>query len=48
MSNNSIWAIDRTLSDAATLGQSGPENDDNESSQSSSITGTSPSDCLES
>ena len=50
MSNSSIWPIDRTLSGATTLGQSGPGSDDNEGvlhiPQNSSITGTSPSDCL--
>ena len=50
MSDSSIRPIDRTLSGATTLGQSGPGSDDNEGmlyiSQSSSITGTSPSDCL--
>ena len=50
---SSIWSIDRrTLSGAATRGQSGPRSDDNEGvlriSQSSRITGTSLSDCLES
>ena len=47
---SSIWPIDRTLSSAITLGQSGPGSDDSEGlfhiPQSSSITGTSPSDCL--
>ena len=46
----SIWLTDRTLSGATTPGQSGPGSDDNEEvlpiSQSSSIIGTSPSDCL--
>ena len=46
----SIWLIDRTLSGATTLGQSGPGSDDKEEvlciPQCSSITGTSPSDCL--
>ena len=50
MSNNSIWSIDKTLSDANTLGQSGSGSDGNEGvlyiPQSSSITGASPSDCL--
>ena len=41
---SSIWPIDRKLSDATTPGQSGPGS--NGISQSSSITGTSPSDCL--
>ena len=47
---SSIWLIDRTLSDATTLGQSELGSDSNEEvlhiTQSSSITGTSPSDCL--
>ena len=42
--------MDRALSGATTLGHSGPGSDDNEGvlhiPQSSSITGTSPSDCL--
>ena len=46
----SIWSIDKTLSGATTLRVSGPGSDGNEGvpciSQSSSITGTSPSDCL--
>ena len=46
---SSIW-LDRTLSEATTPGHSGPGCDDNEGvlyiPQSSSITGTSPSDCL--
>ena len=46
---SSIWPIDRTLSGATTLGQSGPGSDGNEEvlciSQCSSITGSSPSDC---
>ncbi len=50
MSNSSIRPIDRTLSGATTLSQSGPESDGNEEvfhiPQSSSITGTSLSDCL--
>ena len=50
MSNNSIWPIDWTLSGATTLDQSGPGNDGIKGvlciPQSSSITGTSPSDCL--
>ena len=45
-----IWSIDTTLSSAATLGQSEPGSEGNERilciSQNSSITGTSPSDCL--
>ena len=47
---SSIWPIDRALSGATTLGQSGPGSDGNKGvlciSHSSSITGTSPSDCL--
>ena len=47
---SSIWPIDRTLSSATTPGQNGPGSDGNERvfhiPQSSSITGTSPSDCL--
>ena len=47
---SSISPIDRTLSGATTLGQNGPGSDGNEEvpwiPQSSSITGTSPSDCL--
>ena len=47
---SSIWPIDRNLSGATTQGQSGPGSDGNEGVpcilQSSSITGTSPSDCL--
>ena len=50
MSNSSIWPIDRTQSSATTPGWSGPGSDDNEGvlriSQSSSITGASPSDGL--
>ena len=50
MSNSSIRPIDRTLSGATTLGQSGPRSNGNEGvfriTQSSSITGTSPSDCF--
>ena len=46
---SSIWPIDQTLSGAATPGQSGPECNGDEGvlciSQSSSMTGTSPSDC---
>ena len=45
-----IWPIDRILSGATTPGQSEPGNDDSKGvlhiSQSSSITGASPSDCL--
>ena len=48
MSINFIWPVDRTLSRAPTPGQSGPGIDCNERVlhilQSSSITGTSPSD----
>ena len=47
---NSIWPIDKTLSGATTPGQSEPGSDVNEGvlciPQSSSITGTSLSDCL--
>ena len=47
---SSIWPINRTLSGATTLGQSQPGSDGNERvlsiPQSSSITGTLPSDCL--
>ena len=47
---SSIWPIDRTLSGAITPGQSGPGSDGNEGElhipQSTSITGTSPSDFL--
>ena len=50
MQFSSIWPIDRTLSGATTLGQSGPGSNGNEVvlliPQSSCITGTSPSDCL--
>ena len=50
MSNSSVWYIDRTLSDAATLGQSGSGSDDNKEvlciPQRSSITGASPLDFL--
>ena len=49
---SSIWPINMTLSSATTPSQSGPGSDGNEGvlciSQSSSITGTSSSDCLES
>ena len=45
-----LWPIDMTLSDANTPDQNAPGSDGNEGllhiSQSSSITGTSPSDCL--
>ena len=47
---SAIWPIDMTLSGATTPGQSGPRSDGNEEvlriSQSSSITGNSPSDCF--
>ena len=47
---SSSWPMDRTLSGATTPGQSGPRSDGNEGvlciPQSSSITGTLPSDCL--
>ena len=47
---SSIWPIDRTLSGATTPDQSGPGSDSNEEvlhiSQTSNITGASPSDCL--
>ena len=47
---SSIWLIDRTLSGTTTSGHSGPGIDGNKEVlrifQSSSITGTSPSDCL--
>ena len=47
---SSIWPIDRILSGATTLGQSGPGSIGNEGVlrilQSFSITGTSPLDCL--
>ena len=50
MQFSSIWPIDRTLSDATILGQSGPGSDGNKRvlriSQSSSMTGTSSWDCL--
>ena len=50
MSNNSIWPINRTLSGATTVGQSGSGSDGSEGvlciPQSSSITGISPSDSL--
>ena len=45
-----IWTIERTLLGATTLGQGGPMSDGNEEvlhiPQTSSITRTSPSDCL--
>ena len=47
---SSIWPIYRTLSDDTSPGQNGPGSDGNEGVlcvlQCSSITGTSPSDCL--
>ena len=47
---SSIWPIDRTLPGATTMDQSGTGSNVNEGvlriSQSSSINGTSPSDCL--
>ena len=47
---SSIWSINRALSGATTQGLSGPHGNGNEGvlriPQSSSITGTSPSDCL--
>ena len=47
---SSIWPIDRTLSGGTTPGQCGAGSDGNEGIlhilQNSSITGTSPSDCL--
>ena len=50
MSNCSIWPIDRILSGAINLDQTGPGNDGNEGvlhiPQSSSTTGATPSDCL--
>ena len=50
ISKQLVLSIDRALSGATTLGQSGPESDGIEgvlrSPQSSSITGTSPPDCL--
>ena len=50
MQISSIWLIDRTLSGATTSGQSGPWSNGNKEvlrvPQSSSITGTLPSDCL--
>ena len=50
MQFSSIWSIDRTLSDATTPGKSGPGSDGNEGvlhiPHSSSITESSPSDCL--
>ena len=50
ISSSSVWSIDRTLSSATAPGQCGPGSNDNEGvlciSQSSSITGASPSDCI--
>ena len=50
MSNSSIWPRDRTLSGATSQGQSGHESNSNERvlyiPKISSITQTSPSDCL--
>ena len=50
MQFSSIWPIDRALSGATTPGQSGPGSNGNEGvlyiPESSSITRTSPSDCL--
>ena len=50
MSNSSICPIDRTISDATALGQSGPVIDGNEEvlriSQNSRVTGAPPLDCL--
>ena len=50
MQFSSILPVDRTLTGATTLGQSEPRSYDNEGVlcilQSSSIIGTSPSDCL--
>ena len=50
MSNSSVEPIDRILSGAITLAQSGPGSNGNEEvfhiPQSSIITGTSPSDCF--
>ena len=50
MQFSSIWPIDRILSGATTRGQNEPGSNGNEEvlriPQSSSITGTSPSDCL--
>ena len=47
---SSIWPVDRTLSGATTLGQSGPGSNGNKVvlciHLSSSFTGASPSDCL--
>ena len=48
MQFSSIWPIDRALSGATTMGQSGPESNGNEVVLHirQSITGTSPSNCL--
>ena len=50
MSSTSIWLIDRSLSGLTTSSKSGPGSDGNEgvlcNLQRSSITGSSPSDCL--
>ena len=50
MSNSFIWSIDKTLSGATTLSQSGPINDGNKEvlcfPQSYRITRALPSDCL--
>ena len=50
MSNSLIWPIDKTQSDATTMGQNGPGSIDNEGvlhiPLSSSITRASSSDCL--
>ena len=50
MWNSFIWPIDKNLSGATSPGQSDSESNDNEGVlhilQSSSTTGTSPSDCL--
>ena len=52
MQFSSIWPMDRTLSGATTLSQNGTGSNGNEEvhciPQISNITGTSPSDCLES
>ena len=50
MLNSFIWPIDKTLSSAITLDQSGPGSNGNEGvlciPQNSSISGTTPSNCL--
>ena len=50
MSNSYIWPIDKTLSGAASPGQRGSGSNSNKGvlgiSQSFSLTGTLPSDCL--